>query len=325
MFAVCFVVLGYLGLQPAEGLYVILARIFAVVYFAYFILMPWYSRIDKVKPVPERVVSMNALAGCSPSRAFLRAASRPPRQRPAAPRPRPAPVRARTGRAGTPPMTSPISHPCSAARATSWAIAWAAIRSSTSATRGSASTWASDAGGAAAVPDRTRGQAGRLHSDHHACRPMRRPGSARRRLICRSWRGRAAPDYLYQFLKTFYVDPSKPTGANNLRLPVTAMPAVLSELEGLKRAVFKDEQETARRRQEHDGARVRSLRADRAGTHERRRSTTRSCTIRSTFSTMSGEPTQVERRALGIWVVLFLLVFTCLAWLLKQQYWKDVH
>ena len=56
MFAVSFVVLGYLGLQPAEGLYVILARIFAVGYFAYFILMPWYSRIDKVKPVPERVV-----------------------------------------------------------------------------------------------------------------------------------------------------------------------------------------------------------------------------------------------------------------------------
>jgi ubiquinol-cytochrome c reductase cytochrome c1 subunit len=38
-----------------------------------------------------------------------------------------------------------------------------------------------------------------------------------------------------------------------------------------------------------------------------------------------GEPTQLERRALGVWVVLFLLVFTCLAWLLKQEYWKDVH
>src|SRR5476651_598407 len=49
-------------------------------------------------------------------------------------------------------------------------------------------------------------------------------------------------DYLYQFLKTFYVDPTTPSGVNNLRLPTTAMPAVLSELEGLKRAVFKDEQ-----------------------------------------------------------------------------------
>jgi ubiquinol-cytochrome c reductase cytochrome c1 subunit len=38
-----------------------------------------------------------------------------------------------------------------------------------------------------------------------------------------------------------------------------------------------------------------------------------------------GEPTQAARRALGIWVVLFLLVFTWLAWLLKKQYWKDVH
>ena len=47
-------------------------------------------------------------------------------------------------------------------------------------------------------------------------------------------------DYIYQFLKTFYVDPTRPTGANNLRLPTTAMPHVLSELEGLKRAVFKD-------------------------------------------------------------------------------------
>src|SRR6202050_759390 len=56
MFAVSFVVLGYLGLQPAEGVYVIWARIFAVCYFAYFLLMPWYTHIDKVKPVPERVV-----------------------------------------------------------------------------------------------------------------------------------------------------------------------------------------------------------------------------------------------------------------------------
>jgi ubiquinol-cytochrome c reductase cytochrome c1 subunit len=38
-----------------------------------------------------------------------------------------------------------------------------------------------------------------------------------------------------------------------------------------------------------------------------------------------GEPTQVDRRALGVWVILFLLVFTWLAWLLKKDYWKDVH
>ncbi|HEY2275208.1 MAG TPA: cytochrome bc complex cytochrome b subunit [Steroidobacteraceae bacterium] len=55
-FAVSFVALGYLGMQPAEGLYVVLARIFAALYFAFFFLMPLYTRLDPVKPVPERVV-----------------------------------------------------------------------------------------------------------------------------------------------------------------------------------------------------------------------------------------------------------------------------
>jgi ubiquinol-cytochrome c reductase cytochrome b subunit len=56
LFALSFVVLGYLGLQPAEGLYVVLARIFAIIYFAFFWLMPLYTKLDQVKPVPERVV-----------------------------------------------------------------------------------------------------------------------------------------------------------------------------------------------------------------------------------------------------------------------------
>ena len=55
LFTVSLLVLGYLGLQPATGLYVVLARIFAVIYFAYFLLMPLYTKLDPVKPVPERV------------------------------------------------------------------------------------------------------------------------------------------------------------------------------------------------------------------------------------------------------------------------------
>src|SRR5690242_4790329 len=46
-------------------------------------------------------------------------------------------------------------------------------------------------------------------------------------------------DYIYRFLKTFYIDPTRQTGANNLQLPATAMPDVLSELEGLKKPVYK--------------------------------------------------------------------------------------
>ncbi len=56
LFVISFVSLGWLGVQPAEGVYVLWARIFAVVYFAFFLLMPYYTTIDKTKPVPDRVV-----------------------------------------------------------------------------------------------------------------------------------------------------------------------------------------------------------------------------------------------------------------------------
>ena len=55
VFTVSFLALMYLGLMPAEGRYVTLARIFTIAYFAFFVLMPFYTRIDPVKAVPERV------------------------------------------------------------------------------------------------------------------------------------------------------------------------------------------------------------------------------------------------------------------------------
>ena len=55
LFVISFLVLMYLGLLPAEGLYVLLARIFTIIYFAFFWLMPVYQRFDTVKAVPERV------------------------------------------------------------------------------------------------------------------------------------------------------------------------------------------------------------------------------------------------------------------------------
>jgi ubiquinol-cytochrome c reductase cytochrome b subunit len=55
VFAVTFVVLGVCGMKPAVGIYPTLARVFTLLYFAFFLLMPWYSRIDSVKPVPKRV------------------------------------------------------------------------------------------------------------------------------------------------------------------------------------------------------------------------------------------------------------------------------
>lgn len=56
-FVVSFVVLAYLGLQPASELYTLLSQIFTVVYFAFFLLMPIYTKLEKTKPVPERVTT----------------------------------------------------------------------------------------------------------------------------------------------------------------------------------------------------------------------------------------------------------------------------
>lgn len=55
VFVISFLALGYLGTQPATSLYTLLAQIFTVLYFAFFILMPIYTKFDKDKPVPERV------------------------------------------------------------------------------------------------------------------------------------------------------------------------------------------------------------------------------------------------------------------------------
>jgi len=56
LFVTSFIALGYLGLQPAEGLYVVLARIFTAIYFAYFIGLLFYPYFERTRPVPERVI-----------------------------------------------------------------------------------------------------------------------------------------------------------------------------------------------------------------------------------------------------------------------------
>ncbi len=55
VFVISFVVLGYLGMQPVTPINALLARVFTVTYFGFFILMPWFTSIGKIKPVPTRV------------------------------------------------------------------------------------------------------------------------------------------------------------------------------------------------------------------------------------------------------------------------------
>jgi ubiquinol-cytochrome c reductase cytochrome b subunit len=55
LFTISFIILGYLGLQPATGVFTLLARVFSAIYIAFFVFMPFYTKHEKTKPVPERV------------------------------------------------------------------------------------------------------------------------------------------------------------------------------------------------------------------------------------------------------------------------------
>jgi ubiquinol-cytochrome c reductase cytochrome b subunit len=55
LFIISFIGLGYLGTQPATPVFTNIARVLSVIYFGFFIFMPWYTKIDKTKPVPERI------------------------------------------------------------------------------------------------------------------------------------------------------------------------------------------------------------------------------------------------------------------------------
>jgi ubiquinol-cytochrome c reductase cytochrome c1 subunit len=127
-------------------------------------------------------------------------------------------------------------------------------------------------------------------------------------------------DYVFRFLKGFYVDASRPTGTNNLALDGASMPAVLSDLEGVKEAVFAEHAEGAA----HVGMTVERFEYVAPG---RLKPEQFDGFVRDTvnFLDYAGDPSQVERRSIGIWAVLFLLVFTAFAWFLKKEYWKDVH
>ena len=126
-------------------------------------------------------------------------------------------------------------------------------------------------------------------------------------------------DYLYNYLRGFYIDESRPTGTNNLWLDNTAMPDVLWEVGGIKSAVFS---ETT-----HDGVVTRSLdrlEVIREGTlsEEAYDQVVRDIT---NFLEYIGEPIQLERRALGVRVIAFLLIFLVIAYMLKREIWKGVH
>jgi ubiquinol-cytochrome c reductase cytochrome c1 subunit len=122
-------------------------------------------------------------------------------------------------------------------------------------------------------------------------------------------------DWLYSYLKGFYSEKGKPTGVNNAIFKDVAMPNVLWQLQGTQSAVIEtiDGQEV-----------ITELKLEQPG-----QMTPKEFDLfvndLVNFLQYVGEPIQLERQQMGKYVLFFLFMFIILAYLLKKEYWKDVH
>ena len=123
-------------------------------------------------------------------------------------------------------------------------------------------------------------------------------------------------DWIYTYLKSFYVDESRPFGVNNVVFPNVGMPHVLMELQGVQEAVIETD--------EHGNKHVVELKLVKPGRMSAEEYDQMSRDL-ATFMTHVAEPMKLERQRIGIWVMLFLLVFFVVSIMLKKEFWKDVH
>jgi ubiquinol-cytochrome c reductase cytochrome c1 subunit len=134
----------------------------------------------------------------------------------------------------------------------------------------------------------------------------------------RSGHGGTGADYLYTYMRTFYKDPERPTGWNNLVFPNVGMPHVLWELQGDREPVFDKigshghEQKVFKGWKQVSPGTMTPLQYDQA------------VGDLVGFLTWMAEPAQNHRVRVGAWVMLFLGVLTVIVWRLNAAFWKDV-
>lgn len=134
----------------------------------------------------------------------------------------------------------------------------------------------------------------------------------------RAGSGGSGADYLYTFLRTFYVDDTKATGWNNLAFPSVGMPHVLWELQGARRAVFDELDVHGQKTQVFKGweqvtpGLMTPVQYDQA------------VGDLVNYLQWMGEPAQNRRVSIGVWVLIFLGIFIVIAWRLNAAFWKDV-
>lgn len=128
------------------------------------------------------------------------------------------------------------------------------------------------------------------------------------------------PEWLYTYLRTFYIDDSTASGWNNKVFPNVAMPHAMVELQGVQKPVY--ETETDDQGVEHTSiSGFELIRKGSMSPHE----FDDAMSDLTNFLYYMGEPARMVRIGWGMWTMLFLAVFGILAYMLKIEYWRDVH
>lgn len=154
---------------------------------------------------------------------------------------------------------------------------------------------------------------------------------------------RKGPDWIYTYLKGFYSDPSRPMGVNNTLFKNVGMPNVLWELEGVKEAVYRydvrhdghiaktfasEAEADAYVKEQGEGYKVEKAVDSLMKVSEGKLSEAEFDQVArdlSTYLTYIAEPNKLERQAMGVKVIIFLLILAVLAYFMKKEWWKEIH
>ena len=119
-------------------------------------------------------------------------------------------------------------------------------------------------------------------------------------------------NYIYSKLNTYYEDDSSATGYNNVALPNSSMPNILAGLQGGQKIILDSEEKPLRLEKVSNGTlseiEYKELTND-----------------ITNFLVYVSEPAKLRRYSIGFWVLMFLFVFTIIAYYTKKEFWKDVH
>jgi ubiquinol-cytochrome c reductase cytochrome c1 subunit len=127
-------------------------------------------------------------------------------------------------------------------------------------------------------------------------------------------------DWLYTYLRTFYLDASRPWGVNNATFKDVGMPHVLWELEGLKQPVYEIYKD-------HDGNETKRIVKYEIVQPGKMSEAEYDNAVRDlvNFMVYMGEPAKLSRYNIGVWVLLFLALLFVVSYAMKKEFWKDVH